>query len=429
MTEVAQICYSRDMKLSQELAWRGLIHQSTYADTSSLDTPGVVYYGIDPSADSAHIGNYVTLMALRHFIDAGWKVVLLIGGGTGMIGDPGGKSEERNLLTLEQVEKNRMALAEQISQVWGGQEFEMVNNADWLTDLKLLDFLRDAGKHFGMTMLMQRDYIAQRIGEGGTGMSFAEFAYTLLQGYDYWHLFKTKNATLQIGGSDQWGNMISGVDLIRKKEGAETNVVTVPIIVNRATGKKFGKSEAGAIWLNPAKTSVYQFYQFWLNVDDEGAIEYLKIFTLLPKGQIEAIEKEFIANPKGRAAQQMLATQVTGLVHGEEKAGAARMVSQALFRDDYSGLSSAAFEMLVNMLGAVEVLPDTPLAKILVDTELAKSITEARRFIESDAIRLNGRRANKAADLTDVEPVNKFVVIRRGKKNIALVYLGELSEL
>lgn len=424
MTEVAQICYSRDMKLSQELAWRGLIHQSTYADTSSLDTPGVVYYGIDPSADSAHIGNYVTLMALRHFIDAGWKVVLLIGGGTGMIGDPGGKSEERNLLTLEQVEKNRMALAEQISQVWGGQEFEMVNNADWLTDLKLLDFLRDAGKHFGMTMLMQRDYIAQRIGEGGTGMSFAEFAYTLLQGYDYWHLFKTKNATLQIGGSDQWGNMISGVDLIRKKEGAETNVVTVPIIVNRATGKKFGKSEAGAIWLNPAKTSVYQFYQFWLNVDDEGAIEYLKIFTLLSKEQIEAIEKEFIAKPQDRAAQKALAYEVTTLVHGRNRAQAVKRVGEALFSGDYSDLSAEDFTLLAAEVTTINAKADTPLVNVLVDSQLAKSMTEARRFVETGAVYLNGKKTGVATDVSATQPLKGYIVVRRGKKDMALVRIA-----
>jgi tyrosyl-tRNA synthetase len=363
-------------------------------------------------------------MALRHFIDAGWKVVLLIGGGTGMIGDPGGKSEERNLLTLEQVEKNRAALAQQIGQVWGGQKFEMVNNADWLSNLKLLDFLRDAGKHFGMTMLMQRDYISQRIGEGGSGMSFAEFAYTLLQGYDYWHLFKTKNVTLQIGGSDQWGNMISGVDLIRKKEGAETNVVTVPIIVNRATGKKFGKSEAGAIWLNSAKTSVYQFYQFWLNVDDEGAIEYLKIFTLLSKEEIGAIEKEFAANPRERAAQKALAYQVTSLVHGVDRAQAAKRVSEALFSGDYAQLSSDDFALLSAEVTTIDVRPDTSLVNVLVEARLAKSMTEARRFVETGAVYLNAK-ASAAGDLSSMQPLQGYIVVRRGKKDMALVRVAQ----
>ena len=421
MTEVTAVCYSRSMKLSQELAWRGLIHQSTYTDNSSLDTPGVVYYGIDPSADSAHIGNYVALMALRHFIDAGWKVVLLIGGGTGMIGDPGGKSEERNLLSPEQVEKNRASIATQIKKVWGGQDFEMVNNADWLADLRLLDFLRDAGKHFGMTMLMQRDYIAQRIGPGGTGMSFAEFAYTLLQGYDYWHLFKEKNATLQIGGSDQWGNMISGVDLIRKKEGAEAHVVTTPIIINRATGKKFGKSEAGAIWLNPAKTSVYQFYQFWLNADDQGVIEYLKIFTLLSKEQIEVIEKEFTANPRDRAAQKALAHEVTTLVHGADRAQAAKRVSSALFSGDYTELTTEDFELLAAEVTAIEAKAGAPLVGALVDAKLAKSMTEARRFVETGAVYLNGEKAVATADLSAVQPLQGYVVVRRGKKDMALI--------
>ena len=421
MTEVTQIWYSFGMKLSQELAWRGLIHQSTYTDNSSLDTPGTVYWGIDPSADSAHIGNFVPMMALRHFIDAGWKVIILVGGGTGMIGDPGGKSEERNLLTPEQVEKNRAGVAAEIKKVWGGQDFEMVKNADWLGSLKLLDFLRDAGKHFGMSTLVQRDYIAQRIGPGGAGMSFAEFAYTLLQGYDYWHLFKEKGATLQLGGSDQWGNMISGVDLIRKKEGAETHVVTTPIIVNSATGKKFGKSEAGAVWFNPAKTSVYKFYQFWLNVGDEGAIEYLKIFTLLSKEQIEAIEKDFIANPRARAAQKALAYEVTTLVHGADRADAAKRVSEALFSEDYTQLSTEDFELLAAEVKTIEVNATTPLVNVLVDTELAKSMTEARRFAQSGAVYLNGEKTGATSDLSAAQPLHGYVVIRRGKKDMALL--------
>ena len=252
-------------------------------------------------------------------------------------------------------------------------------------------------------------------------MSFAEFAYTLLQGYDYWHLFKTKNATLQIGGSDQWGNMISGVDLIRKKEGAETHVMTVPIIVNRATGKKFGKSEAGAIWLNPHKTSVYQFYQFWLNADDQGAIEYLKIFTLLPKEQIEAIEKEFVANPKERAAQKALAHEVTALVHGTERAEAARRVSQALFSGDYTLLSAEDFALLAAEVMTIDAQADTPLVNVLVKAGLAKSMTEARRFIESGAVHLNGEKAGTATDLSAAKPLQGYVVMRRGKKDMALV--------
>src|SRR5664279_4475914 len=276
------------MKLSEELTWRGFYNQTTFTDPKSLDEGSfTLYLGTDPSADSLHVGHLAVYMMVRRFLDQGHKVVLLVGGGTGVIGDPSGKSDERNLLSLDDIARNKAALNTQVSSLFKGHEFTLVDNYDWLKDVSILDFLRDAGKHYGMSTLVQREYIATRIGEGGSGMSFAEFTYTLLQGYDFWHLYKEMGVNLQIGGSDQWGNILSGVELVRKKESATVHGMTAPLVINKATGKKFGKSEAGAVWLDPAKTSVYQFYQFWLNVDDEAAIDYMKLFTLLDKAAID----------------------------------------------------------------------------------------------------------------------------------------------
>ena len=287
------------------------------------------------------------------------------------------------------------------------------SNYDWLHKVSILDFLRDAGKYFGMSTLVQRDYIAKRIGEGGSGMSFAEFSYTLLQGYDYWHLFNNYGVNLQIGGSDQWGNILSGVDLIRKKEGTAVHGMTAPLVINKATGKKFGKSEAGAVWLDEAKTSVYKFYQFWLNVDDESAIDYLKLFTLLSRDEIEGLEKATNENPAGREAQRVLAHEVTKLVHGGARAEQARNVTAALFGD-------TPFEQLfkeeLDMLAAeIPVSASSHVVNALVTSGLASSNGEARRLIDGGAVSVNGQKITEDIEL----PVPSL--IKKGKNSFVLV--------
>ena len=252
-----------DMTLSEELEWRGLIKDRTFTDPRWLDTPRTFYLGSDAgSSDSLTVGNLAIYMLARQLALHGWKTVLLVGGATSLIGDPGGKDEERQLKSREEVERNVAGITAQVEKLFTGLEFEAVNNYDWFKDMGYLEFLRDVGKHYSMTELVQRDFIASRMNEGGSGISYAEFSYNLIQGYDFYWLFKNKGVELQIGGSDQWGNMLSGAPLVRKKEGKEVHALSMPLVINKATGKKFGKSEAGAVWLDPAKTSPTQFYQF-----------------------------------------------------------------------------------------------------------------------------------------------------------------------
>lgn len=402
------------MTLSEELRWRGFYNQTTFTTPETLDTEKfTLYLGTDPSADSLHVGHLAVYMMVRRFLDRGHGVVLLVGGGTGVIGDPSGKSDERNLLGLQEIARNKSALNKQVSTLFSGKKFRLVDNYDWLRKVSILDFLRDAGKHFGMSTLVQRDYIANRIGEGGTGMSFAEFSYTLLQGYDYWHLHKQYGVNLQIGGSDQWGNILSGVDLIRKKEAATVHGMTAPLVINKATGKKFGKSEAGAVWLDPRKTSVYQFYQFWLNVDDESAIDYLKLFTLLDMNAVEEIEASVKSNPRARHAQKCLAHEVTTLVHGPSKAEAVEKVTSVLFGK--TAVSELRKHELTELANEIPTVKAGNLRDILVQTGLAVSASEARRLLASNAISVNGERAGE--DVTVTSPS----LIKKGKNGFALV--------
>lgn len=402
------------MTLSEELTWRGFYNQTTFTTPETLDTEKfTLYLGTDPSADSLHVGHLAVYMMVRRFLDRGHKVVLLVGGGTGVIGDPSGKSDERNLIGLEEIGRNKTALANQVSTLFSGKQFALVDNYDWLHKVSILDFLRDAGKHFGMSTLVQRDYIATRIGEGGSGMSFAEFSYTLLQGYDYWHLFKSHGVNLQIGGSDQWGNILSGVDLIRKKETATVHGMTAPLVINKATGKKFGKSEAGAVWLDEAKTSVYKFYQFWLNVDDESAIDYLKLFTLLSREEIDDLAKLTAQNPAEREAQKVLAHEVTKLVHGEGRAQQARNVTAALFGGTpFSQLLSEELDMLA---AEIPVTAGSHVIDALVSSGVAGSKGEARRLIDGSAVSVNGEKVTEDIEL----PVPSL--IKKGKNNFILV--------
>lgn len=413
------------MTLSEELQWRGFVQQTTFKDLSELDQKQwTFYHGFDASADSQTVGNLAAMMFDKVFIRHGHKAVLLAGGATSLVGDPGGKDKERPLQDESVIAENVKKAETQINRVFGSGEFTLVNNLDWTREMKLLDFLRDVGKHFSMTPLVQRDYIAQRIGEGGAGISYTEFSYTLLQGMDYLHLFDNYGVTLQLGGSDQWGNCLSGVELIRKTRGAETHVITLPLIINKATGKKFGKSEDGAVWLDENKTSAFKFYQFWINADDEGVEDYLKIYTELDRETIEGLMAEHRHSPESRIAQKRLAFEVTRIVHGEDKAKSVEKVSGVLFGGErYENLSGKDFEELEKELPVINTnVGETQLVDILVEGGLASSKTEARRFLEENAVYINGSQISLNKTTLDTnDMLNGYAVIRRGKNSSVLV--------
>jgi tyrosyl-tRNA synthetase len=410
--------------LSEELQWRGMIKDKTFEDIKWLDTPRTFYLGVDcNSADSMTIGNLAVFMQARHLVDYGWKAVLLVGGATSLIGDPGGKNEERPLKSREEILHNVEGIKAQVKQLFASKPFEQVDNYDWFKDIGYLEFLRDVGKHYSMTELLQRDFISERLGEGGSGISYAEFSYTMIQGYDYWWLFKHNGVELQIGGSDQWGNMLSGVPLIRKRENAEVHALSMPLVINKTTGKKFGKSEEGAVWLDPAKTSVYKFYQFWLNVDDNGVEDYLKIYTLLGKDELETVIAEFREHPEGRLAQRTLAYEVTKIVHGEARAESAQKVSEVLFGNrSFTEMGTDEMELIKVELPVIKAKIGDQLADLLVEAKLAGSKTEARRFLTDSAVYINGLQFSSEKSTLDEDDVIKgYVLLRRGKNSQVLL--------
>ena len=404
------------MKLSEELQWRGFWNQTTFTDDKLIDSENfTLYLGTDPSADSLHVGHLAVYMMVRHFLERGHKVFLLVGGGTGMIGDMR-DTEERNLLPYEEIEHNKQALKSQVSRIFAGRDFTLVDNADWLAELELLPFLRDIGKNFNMADLVSREFFKARI-NNGKGLSFAEFTYTLLQGYDFWHLFNQYGVNLQIGGSDQWGNLLSGVDLIRKKENAEVYAMTAPLLINKSTGRKFGKSEGGAVWLDENKTSVYKFYQFWLNVDDESAIEYMKIFTMLDRNTIEAIAENHAVNPGARSAQKVLAREVTDIVHGSARRESVERVTEVLFGGgDFKKLSDDDLGALAEEIPCVDAGIDV--IEALVESGAVGSNGEAKRLLKSGAISLNGEK------LAENKVVNDTSLLKKGKNTFVLI-IGE----
>ena len=405
------------MKLSEELQWRGFWNQTTFTDDKLIDSENfTLYLGTDPSADSLHVGHLAVYMMVRHFLERGHKVFLLVGGGTGMIGDMR-DTEERNLLPYEEIEHNKQALKSQVSRIFAGRDFTLVDNADWLADLELLPFLRDIGKNFNMADLVSREFFKARI-NNGKGLSFAEFTYTLLQGYDFWHLFNQYGVNLQIGGSDQWGNLLSGVDLIRKKENTEVYAMTAPLLINKSTGRKFGKSEGGAVWLDENKTSVYKFYQFWLNVDDESAIEYMKIFTMLDRDTIEAIAENHAVNPGARSAQKVLAREVTDIVHGSARRESVERVTEVLFGGgDFKKLSDDDLGALAEEIPCVDTGIDV--IEALVESGAVGSNGEAKRLLKSGAISLNGEK------LAENKVVNDTSLLKKGKNTFVLIMEGD----
>lgn len=414
------------MTLSEELLWRGQIKDKTFADISWLDSPRTFYLGADCSADSLTIGNLAVFMLAKRLNKAGWKTVLLVGGATSLIGDPGGKEEERQLKSREEIAHNVDSIKQQVSHLFAGGEFQLVDNYDWFKDVNFLEFLRDVGKHYSMSELTGREFIAERMGEGGSGISYAEFSYTLIQGYDFWHLYKEHGVILQIGGSDQWGNMLSGVPLIRKKENQEVHALSMPLVIDKTTGKKFGKSEEGAIWLDATKTSPTQFYQFWINCDDAGVEDYLKIYTDLDEHAIAVVMAEHKANPQGRAGQLRLAQEVTTLVHGEDSTNLAQAVTEYLTgRNSIQNANDSALEEIRRNIPAVKTAADGSIVDALVASGLASSNTDARRFITGNAVALNGQKISRE-NFETADFQNGRLLLRRGKafKDSVLVEIG-----
>ncbi len=400
--------------LSEELSWRGFVNQTTFADIKDLDRETRTFYlGVDPSASSMHIGNLAAVMLVKHLASAGHSPVVLVGGATGMIGDPK-QDVERDLKTLDEIDRNKAGIAAQYRSLLEGQSFELVDNYDWFKEIGYLNFLRDIGKHFSMTQLLDREFIKARIGEGGVGISYAEFSYSLIQGYDFLHLFREKGATLQLGGSDQWGNMLSGAQMIKKLEGIDAHVLTVPLVIDKKTGKKFGKSEGNAVWLDPAMTSPYKFYQFWLNTDDTMAEDLVKIYTMLDHDTVESLIRDHQANPGARALQKTLAREVTELVHGRDRRESVERVTAVLFGGaDISSLDGADLDALAHEIPTVSV-GDTA-AAILVAAGVCSGTGEARRLIAGGGVSVNGQKISEDTTITDLS------LVKKGKNNFILV--------
>ncbi|WP_016687871.1 tyrosine--tRNA ligase [Neisseria sicca] len=428
------------MSVIQDLQSRDLIAQTT--DIEALDAllneqKIALYCGFDPTADSLHIGHLLPVLALRRFQQAGHTPIALVGGATGMIGDPSFKAVERSLNSAETVAGWVESIRNQLKPFLsfeGENAAIMANNADWFGSMNCLDFLRDIGKHFSVNAMLNKESVKQRIERDDVGISFTEFAYSLLQGYDFAELNKRHSAVLEIGGSDQWGNITAGIDLTRRLNQKQVFGLTLPL-VTKSDGTKFGKTEGGAVWLNAKKTSPYQFYQFWLKVADADVYKFLKYFTFLSIEEIDAIEAKDKASGTKPKAQRILAEEMTRLIHGEAALQAAQRISESLFAEDQSSLTEGDFEQLaLDGLPAFEVSDGLNVVEALVKTDLASSNKEARGFVNSKAVLLNGQAAelnnpNHAAErpddaylLTDAHKrFGKYTIVRRGKRNHALL--------
>lgn len=413
------------MKLSEELQARGFVHQfSSETLEEIVDGPKrTVYHGIDPTADSAHAGNFVNWVLLRHLVEHGHKVIFLVGGGTGRIGDPK-PDAERELTPPEVIDARVEKLKAQATHLLGTGDIEFVNNNDWLGALGLIDFLRDIGKHFTVNELIKKDAIATRL-SSEVGLSYTEFAYPLLQAYDFLELNRRYGCDFQVGGSDQWGNIIAGVDLVRRLEQKTVYALTQPLVIDKATGKKFGKSEGNAVWLDAEKTSPFAFYQFWLQAGDESVIDYLKRFTFVSLAEIDAIEKEFATNPGARVAQKRLAFEVTKFVHGEEVANSTQKVSGILFGgEQLSALSEAEVAIIKANAPTCAVTAGEVVVDVLVKSGLASSKREARTFIESGAIELAGEKVTHIeAAISSEQFTGELSVLKRGKKQLCVLLM------
>ena len=406
-----------------ELSWRGMVYQHTDGLADALATGEVsAYVGFDPTASSLHLGHLVPVMGLAHLQRAGHRPIALVGGGTGMIGDPSGKTSERPLASVEEIEANSRAIEKQLERFLdftGPKAARMRDNAAWLRPLKAVEFMRDVGKHFTVNYMLAKDSVQSRI-EGG--ISFTEFSYMLLQAYDFLELNRREGVTLQMGGSDQWGNITAGLELIRRVEGKTAHALTMPLVTT-ASGSKFGKTEAGAVWLDPARTSPYKFYQYWINVDDRDAGKYLRLFTLLSRKEIEALDKLMETAPEKRGAQQALAREVTARVHGEGAARVAEEVSGVLFgKADPATLSEPVLRALSEEVPFAESREVPGLLDVLVTLKLAASKSAAKRLVEQGGVYLNGQRVTPETDLTSAKPLaGGYHLLRKGAREYGLV--------
>ncbi len=417
-------------ELLQDLAWRGIIYQQTdeaaIAETVNKESISL-YCGVDPTADSMHIGHLLPFLTLRRFQLAGHRPIVLVGGATGLIGDPSGKKEERKLQTLEIVQNNAQCLQKQLERIFdfeGSNGAIMVNNYDWAGSMDIVTFLRDFGKHVGINYMLAKDTISSRL---ETGISFTEFTYTILQAMDFFHLYEKHQCRMQIGGSDQWGNITTGLELIRKMslEGSKPAFgLTIPL-VTKADGTKFGKTESGAIWLDPEKTSPYEFYQFWINTADADVVKYLKFFTFLSKESIEEMEMAVQEEPHLRKAQKALAEEMTRMIHGEESLQQAIKISAALFSGDVRNLTATEIKQGFKDVPSFTSNADkeTSLVDLLVTTKIVSSKRQAREDIANGAVYVNGERLTDANYLiTKADQIEgQFTIIRRGKKKYFLI--------
>jgi tyrosyl-tRNA synthetase len=402
------------MKLSEELTYRGFAAQHTFADITDLDKkPRKFYLGVDPSQNSMTIGNLAALMMCKVFIRHGYEPFLLVGGATGQIGDPK-MDKERAKQTTEQIAKNAAGIHDQFVRIMGkDQTVHLVNNLAWFKDINYIEFLNEVGTQFSMTQLLDRDFVKTRIGEGGSGISYAEFSYSLIQGYDYLWLYRNHGIDLQLCGADQYGNCISGMHLIKRLEGENVDVWSMPLILD-GSGRKFGKSEGNAIWLDAKQTSVFDFYQFWLNVDDAGVENYLKVYTLIEPDEIDEIVRLHSKNPGERGAQKALALGVTEVVHGREAAVNAAHITNVLFGDaDIRELPSEGLKLLAETIPTLK--KGTTVVTALTKSGLAASNGEALRLIKGGAIAINGNKI--AADQT----ITELAIIKKGKNSFVLV--------
>ena len=422
------------MNFIDELSWRGMIQDMTPGMDELFEKDEMVtaYVGIDPTADSLHIGHLVGIMMLKHFQMAGHRPLALVGGATGMIGDPSGKSEERNLLDEKTIRHNQNCIKEQLQKFLdfdkGVNAAEIVNNYDWMKTFSFLEFVRDIGKHITVSYMLAKDSVKARL---DSGISFTEFSYQLVQGYDFLYLNEARNCKLQMGGSDQWGNIITGTELIRRKTGGEAYALTCPLIT-KADGGKFGKTEAGNVWLDPKRTSPYRFYQFWLNTSDEDAEKYIKIFTLFSKDEVEEMVKEHRQAPHLRVLQKALAEDITSRVHSEEEYKTAVNASQILFgKGTTETLKKLPEELLLNVFEGVPlseiqaglVQEGIPVLEFLADkTGIFSSRGEARRMLKDNGVSINKEKIKEDYSISSKDLLNgKYILVQKGKKNYYLV--------
>ena len=423
------------MNILDELEWRGLVADCTDAVElkKRLDSGSIVLYaGFDPTADSLHVGSLVPLLALRRFQLLGHRPLAVAGGATGMVGDPSGRDTERQLLTKEVLDRNIAGIKEQLRRLLdfecASNQAQLVDNADWTAPVSYLEFLRDIGKHFSVNQMMGKESVRARMEDRESGISYTEFSYMLLQAFDFFHLFKTQQCELQIGGSDQWGNITAGMELTRKKSGAHVFGLTLPLILN-SDGTKFGKSAGGAVWLDERKTSVYRFYQYWIRTDDRDVVRYLKYFTLLSKEEIESLAAQHQERPEARAAHKALAAAMTDLIHGTAATAEAVRASEILFGGALEGIAESTFTDIVGEVPTRDLEKSklegagAPLAEIMVDSGLCPSKGQARKDIEGGGVYVNNiREANAQRHLTAADLLfGRHLLLRKGKRNYTVM--------